>query len=70
MKRTLPIGSTLTDKEHRSLSLGDNGSTEERIRRRAYELYGERARHDGYHEEDWAQAEERIRDEHGLDKAA
>jgi hypothetical protein len=57
------LDSTEAYKEHQSLSPGDNGSIEERIRQRAYELYEERGRHDGYHEEDWAQAEEQIRDQ-------
>jgi Protein of unknown function (DUF2934) len=43
---------------------------EEKIRQRAYELYEKRGRVDGHHEEDWAEAEEQIRGEHGFDKAA
>ncbi len=46
------------------------GILEEKIRQRAYELYEKRGRVDGHHEEDWAQAEEQIRSEHGFDKAA
>ncbi len=34
---------------------------EYQIRRRAYELYEERGREDGHHEEDWLRAEEEIR---------
>ena len=43
---------------------------QERMRRQVYELNEERGRHDGHHEEDWAQAEEQIRGEHDFDKAA
>jgi Protein of unknown function (DUF2934) len=43
---------------------------EEKIRQRAYELYEERGRVDGHHEEDWVQAEEQIRGEHDFEKAA
>jgi hypothetical protein len=64
------LNSTKVYKEHQGLSPGDNGSIEERIRQRAYELYEERGRHDGYHAEDWAQAEEQIRDQHDFDQAA
>lgn len=34
---------------------------EERIRQRAYELYEQRGRTDGQHEDDWQQAEQEIR---------
>ena len=33
---------------------------EEEIRRRAYELYEERGRQDGFAEEDWIRAEEEV----------
>jgi hypothetical protein len=33
----------------------------EQIRRRAYELYEQRGRQDGFHEQDWLQAESEIR---------
>ena len=32
----------------------------EQIRRRAYELYEQRGRQDGFHEQDWLQAETEI----------
>jgi Protein of unknown function (DUF2934) len=70
MKKPSLLDSTQTYKKQPSLSQRDDGSMQERIRRRAYELYEERGRHDGHHEEDWAQAEEQIRGEHGFDKAA
>jgi hypothetical protein len=34
---------------------------EEEIRRRAYELYEERGRLEGFHDEDWKRAEEEVR---------
>ena len=34
---------------------------EERIRQRAYELYEQRGRSDGHHEDDWQKAEQEIR---------
>ena len=69
MKKTSPLNSKRTDKEQQSLPHRDNGALQERIRQRAYELYEERGRGHGRHEEDWAQAEEQIRGEY-LDKAA
>jgi DUF2934 family protein len=33
---------------------------EEEIRRRAYELYEQRGRHDGLHDEDWRRAETEV----------
>jgi hypothetical protein len=38
-------------------------SIEERIRKRAHELYLQRGGHHGAHEEDWLQAEKEIRGE-------
>jgi Protein of unknown function (DUF2934) len=70
MKKTSSFNSTQTHKEQQSLSQRTDGSMQERIRRRAYELYEKRGRRDGHHEEDWAQAEEQIRGEHDFDKAA
>lgn len=32
----------------------------EQVRRRAYELYEQRGRQDGYHEQDWLQAEAEL----------
>ncbi len=39
---------------------------EERIRHRAYELYEQRGCQDGYHEQDWLQAEAEIRTDQRL----
>jgi hypothetical protein len=43
---------------------------EEEIRRRAYELYEERGRQEGFHEEDWARAETEILSRHQREKSA
>jgi Protein of unknown function (DUF2934) len=43
---------------------------EEAIRRRAYELYEERGRHPGFHEEDWKRAEEEVRARYQREKSA
>lgn len=40
--------------------IGAPQDTLEQIRRRAYELYEQRGRHDGFHEQDWFQAESEI----------
>lgn len=43
---------------------------EEEIRRRAYELYEQRGRQEGSHEEDWSRAEEEIRSKYQREKSA
>jgi len=43
---------------------------EEQIRARAYELYEERGREDGHHEEDWLTAEREILGTHAEKAAA
>jgi len=43
---------------------------EEEIRLRAYELYEERGRQDGYQEEDWARAETEILSRRQREKSA
>lgn len=48
---------------------GDPG-IEDEIRRRAYELYEERGRQDGFQEEDWARAETEILSKHQREKSA
>ena len=70
MKKTSLPHSIQPHKEHLRLVHRDDGSLQERIRQRAYELYEERGRGDGRHQEDWAQAEEQIRVEDGFHKAA
>ena len=43
---------------------------EDEIRRRAYELYVERGRQDGFQEEDWARAETEILSKYQREKSA
>ncbi len=64
LKSTQPYG------KQQNLSHRDEGNLQGKIRQRAYELYEERGRHHGHHEEDWAQAEEQIRRESTFDNAA
>ena len=42
-------------------AVGTPQDTLEQIRRRAYELYEQRGRQDGFHEQDWLQAESEVR---------
>jgi hypothetical protein len=48
-------------REPRSSKPARSGDIEERIRRRAYELYEQRGRFDGFALDDWLQAESEIR---------
>jgi Protein of unknown function (DUF2934) len=43
---------------------------EEEIRQRAYELYEQRGRQEGFHSEDWARAETEVLARHRKDKTA
>ncbi|HEX7285052.1 MAG TPA: DUF2934 domain-containing protein [Candidatus Angelobacter sp.] len=43
---------------------------EEEIRHRAYELYEERGRQEGFHQEDWIRAEEEVRSRYQREKSA
>jgi len=43
---------------------------EEEIRRRAYELYEERGRLHGFEQEDWARAEQEVRNKYQQEKSA
>jgi len=45
-------------------------SSEEQIRRRAYELYEERGRQDGFAEQDWLRAESELTSDQTLKAAA
>jgi Protein of unknown function (DUF2934) len=47
-------------REPRSRKPDDSSDIEERIRRRAYDLYGQRGRVDGFALDDWLQAEAEI----------
>ncbi|HEY2116284.1 MAG TPA: DUF2934 domain-containing protein [Candidatus Angelobacter sp.] len=43
---------------------------EEEIRIRAYELFEQRGRHEGFHDEDWARAEAEVLAKYRRDKSA
>jgi hypothetical protein len=43
---------------------------QEEIRRRAYQLYEERGRQDGFHQEDWKRAEEEVLSRSQREKSA
>jgi len=43
---------------------------EEEIRVRAYELFEQRGRHEGFHDEDWARAEAEVLAKYRRDKSA
>ena len=65
----IPINTGLPVIEDNSTSHVQPG-LEEDIRRRAYELYEERGRVDGYEQEDWARAETEILARHQREKSA
>jgi hypothetical protein len=43
---------------------------EEEIRRKAYQLYEERGRQDGFEQEDWVRAEAQVRNKYQPEKSA
>ncbi len=57
MKRTLTIPTASTTAQPTTKSTSE---VQEKIRRRAYELYEERGRDDGHDLEDWLQAESEV----------
>ena len=69
MSRSLAIEPTSQTKQQPSVD-GETDKMQERIRVRAYELYEARGRADGYHEDDWYQAEEELRKQHQVQRAA
>ncbi len=59
-KRTDPV---LPDQGGRMIAvdpLGTNANREEKVRLRAYQLYEQRGRKEGYADEDWLEAESQI----------
>lgn len=61
----IPIDSPISG----HITMPDTGTTihsgvEDEIRRRAYELYEERGRREGFHDEDWNRAETEILSKH------
>jgi hypothetical protein len=69
MSRALAIDSTSQSKQQRAMET-EPQNLQERIKLRAYELYVERGRLHGHHEEDWFDAEKEIRQQSQLHKAA
>ena len=63
--RKAPIKSAESQSKTLSITSGhsatNGASLEEQIRQRAYELYEQRGRYDGFAEEDWRQAEIEVR---------
>jgi hypothetical protein len=63
--RKAPIKSADSQAKTLSITTGhsavNGASLEEQIRQRAYELYEQRGRYDGFAKEDWLQAEVEIR---------
>jgi hypothetical protein len=66
-----PIGLVTTGAEvsHRGTQ-AINGGIEQEIRLRAYELFEQRGRKEGYDHEDWAQAEAEVLAKYRRDKSA
>lgn len=54
-----PSGAASIHPDHTPLTQ-DHLGIEEEIRQRAYELYEQRGRQEGFHDEDWARAETEI----------
>jgi hypothetical protein len=55
------------NQDHRSQ---EDSRIEEEIRIRAYELFEQRGRHEGFHDEDWARAEAEVLARYRRDKSA
>lgn len=67
-------GSNVAESSNRAFQstdrpLGDQG-VEEEIRIRAYELFEQRGRLEGFHDEDWARAEAEVLAKYRRDKTA
>jgi Protein of unknown function (DUF2934) len=72
-----PIGpaGNLRETESRGVTQADQRNQaeariEEEIRIRAYELFEQRGRHEGFHDEDWARAEAEVLAKYRRDKSA
>jgi Protein of unknown function (DUF2934) len=53
-----------------SYAKADLGELQEQIRARAYELYEARGRQEGFHDQDWAQAEAEVLSRYQREKSA
>jgi len=68
-------GSNVAESSNRAFQSADHRSTgdqriEEEIRIRAYELFEQRGRLEGFHDEDWARAEAEVLAKYRRDKSA
>lgn len=68
-------GSNLSEASNRGFQPGDHRPSgdqriEEEIRIRAYELFEQRGRQEGFHDEDWARAEAEVVAKYRRDKSA
>lgn len=70
MTKTMSIDSTRRSEGEPESSNSSGYDQQERIRKRAYELYEQRGRQDGFHEQDWKEAENEIRAKSGMARAA
>ena len=74
-KQPIPIDTPISTASSSSVSPGNTPATqvhpgiEDEIRQRAYELYEERGRHEGFHKEDWTRAETEILAKHRKESA-
>jgi hypothetical protein len=69
MSKTFATDSTSQLKQQQAID-PENEELQVQIQARAYQLYEERGRVDGWHEEDWYQAENEVRNRSQLHKAA
>lgn len=69
MSRSLAFEPATQTKQHLSMDSETENLTKQ-IELRAYELYEARGRADGHHEDDWYQAENEIRKQDHVQKAA
>lgn len=68
-------GSNVAESSNRAVQSTDRGPSgdlriEEEIRIRAYELFEQRGRLEGFHDEDWARAEAEVLAKYRRDKSA
>lgn len=69
MSKMLAIEPTTQAEQQKSMD-GETHNLQEQIRMRAYELYEARGCVDGHREEDWYQAENELRDQGEVSRAA
>ncbi len=70
MFKPTSIDSGKRPEENRASASQQTGDMQQRIQQRAYELYEQRGREDGHHEEDWMQAEQELRSKDHVIRAA